>query len=170
MNALLVGLGCFALHAVVTVVWLRLPGRTSLVGRHAISALTTHILGITLAALLLHEPFAYWPAAAVSGFGAVCWLFAFCAVYKSVSLRILTELARRPENSLPFETITREYVGPEFDARVSLLVETGCAEETEAGYAATRTGATATRRLESVQRVWGIGQSGLYDEPANDAV
>src|SRR5258708_6127744 len=112
MMGLLIGLCCSTLHAAVSLAWSRLPGRMSPVARHAISALGTHVLGIALAAILV-GPFGYWPAAAASGFFAVCWLFAFSAVYKSVSLRILTQLDRAPGHALPFETITEEYVRPE---------------------------------------------------------
>jgi hypothetical protein len=163
MTALLVGLCCFAAHAAVTLVWLRLPGRTPPVARHAVSALGTHALGVALAAWWV-GPFAYWPAAAVSAFGAVCWLFAFSAVYKSVSLRILMELDRVPGRALPLDAITEEYVRPEFETRVSLLVTMDCAEETEAGFAVTERGNATARRIEAVQRACGILVSGLYSE------
>jgi hypothetical protein len=161
MTSLLVGLGCFVLHAVVTLVWLRLPGRTPPVARHAVSALATHTIGVALAAQLA-GPFGYWPAAAVSGFCAVCWLFAFSAVYKSVSLRILTELDRAPSHAMPLVTITEEYVRPEFETRVALLVKMGHAEESDEGYAATAAGNDAARRVETIRRACGVEGNGLY--------
>ena len=60
-------------------------------------------------------PFAYWPAAAVSAFLAVCWLFAFSAVYKSVSLGVLRELARTPGHAIPLDAVTEDHMRPEFD-------------------------------------------------------
>ncbi len=161
MIALLVGLCCFLLHAAVTLCWLRLPGRVSPVARHGVSAIGTHVLGIVWGAQLI-GPFAYWPAAAVSGFGAVCWLFAFSAVYKSVSLRILTQLARTPGNALSLESITGEHVRPEFAARVAVLVRMGCAEETAEGYTITGKGSETARRIALIQRACGIEQSGMY--------
>jgi hypothetical protein len=161
MIALLVGLACFAAHAAVSLVWLRLPGRTSPVARHAASALGTHVLGVGLAAWLV-GPFAYWPAAAVSGFGAVCWLFAFSAVYKSVSLRLLVQLARSPGNALPVPTVTAEYVRPEFEARAALLVRMGYAAVTADGFAVTGAGNAAARRLGMIRRACGIAHGGLY--------
>src|SRR5262245_64767426 len=113
MTALLVGLGCFALHAAVSLVWLRRPGRTPPVVRHAASALGTHVVGVVVAAYCA-GPLAYWPLAAVSAFGAVGWLFAFSAVYKSVSLRVLTELASVPDGARSLEAVTEGYVRPEF--------------------------------------------------------
>jgi hypothetical protein len=163
MNALLVGLAGFALHAVVTLAWLRLPGRVSPVARHAISALATHALGVSLAARFV-GPFAYWPAAAASAFLAVCWLFAFSAVYKSVSLRVLTELDRAPGRAMPLEAVTEDYVRPEFAARAALLVKMGCATESDGAYEATEKGTATACRIKAIQHACGIEASGLYGD------
>ncbi|MCE9561369.1 MAG: hypothetical protein K8U57_04885 [Planctomycetes bacterium] len=163
MNSLLVGLACFAAHVAVTLIWLRIRRGPSPVTRHAASALSTHIIGVIVAANLV-EGFAYWPVAAVSGFGAVCFLFAFSAVYKSVSLRILTQLDRTPGNAIPFVVIARDYVQPEFEARVAVLVKMDCAAELDGGYVATETGNTTARRIGVIQRACGIRGSGLYSE------
>jgi hypothetical protein len=166
MIALFIGLGCFALHMAVTLLWLRLPGRVSSVGRHAISAFATHLFGVALAIWLV-ESFAYWPVAAVSGFLAAGWLFAFSAVYKSVSLRILTQLDRTTGHELPFKTITEEFVRPEFAARIMVLVKMGLAEETPNGYALTEKGRRMARRIALIQRAWGIERSGMYGSSAS---
>ena len=161
MTSLLVGLLCFALHVAVTLVWLRLPGRTSPVARHAVSALGTNVVVVALAAYRIGS-FAYWPAAAVSGFGAVCWLFAFSAVYKSVSLRILTQLDRVPDGALPLDAITKEHVRPEFAARAMVLVKMNCVEEAEDGYVVTEKGTGMACRVGTLKRICGVGESGLY--------
>jgi hypothetical protein len=165
MTGLQVGLWCFALHAAATLVWLRAPGPLAPVARHAASALGTHALGVAAAAAWV-GPFAYWPAAAVSGFGAACWLFAFSAVYKSVSLRILTQLDRSPGGALPFEVITADHVRPEFAARVAVVVRMGWAEEGEGGFVTTGAGRDAARRIGMLQRAYGIVAGGLYGGPA----
>ena len=160
MNALLVGLACFAARD-------RHARLAAVAGAHRQSR--ARDLGARNARdrrrveAQFAGPFAYWPAAAVSGFGAVCWLFAFSAVYKSVSLRILTQLARAPGHAMPLETITEEYVRPEFESRVALLVKMGCAEATDEGYAATATGNDTARRIETIRRACGVSGSGLYD-------
>jgi hypothetical protein len=163
MTGLLVGLGCFLFHVAVSLVWLRRPGRTSPVARHAASALGTHAIGVFLAALWV-GPFAYWSAAAMSGFGAVVWLFGYSAVYKSVSLSILRELSRSPGQVVPIETIVDRYVRPEFENRAQVLVRMGCARETERGYEVTRRGIDISTRLAVVQWMFGITASGLYNE------
>jgi hypothetical protein len=161
MNGLLVGFGCFAVHAAISLAWLRVSRGPAPVVRHTLSAIGTHVAGVGSAAIAC-EPFSYWHAAAVSGFGAVCWLFAFSAVYKSVSLRILTQLARTPGHSLSFDVIATDYVRPEFQARCDVLVKMGCAAESNAGYLVTEKGKATARRIESVQRACGIESSGLY--------
>jgi hypothetical protein len=161
MTELLVGLGSFTLHVAVTLIWLRWPGRVSLVARHAASAFGTHALGIALAAAVI-GPLAYWPVAAVNGFLVVGWLFAFSAVYKSVSLRILTQLDRAPGRALHFESIVDEFIRPEFAARIGVLVTMGCAEQTGDGFATTGKGNATARRIALIQRAWGIDQSGMY--------
>lgn len=166
MIALFVGLCCFLLHAATTLVWLRLPARMSPVARHAISAIGTHVFGVALAAFAV-GPFAYWPAAAVSAFGAVCWLFAFSAVYKSVSLRILTELDHAPHGVIPLDAITEEHVRPEFAARIAVLMKMGCVEETEDGFVITEQGTEMARRIGFVRRICGVAGSGMYGDSAN---
>ena len=161
MTGLIVGLGCFAFHVAASLVWLRCPGSSSPVARHAASALVTHGLVVFLAAWWV-GPFEYWPAAAVNGFGAVVWLFAYSAVYKSVSLRILGEINRSPGHALPLATITEQYVRPEFESRVVVLVRMGCARETARGYEVTRKGTDVASWIAVVQWLFGIGTSGLY--------
>ncbi len=161
MTGLLVGVACFALHAIVSLVWLRLPGSLSPVARHAASALGTYAVGVLLAAWWL-GPFAYWPTAAVSGFLAVCWLFAFSAVYKSVSLRILTQLARTPGHTLSLKQITNDYVRPEFQSRIEVLLRMNCAEENEGGFAITPKGSETARKIERIRGLCGIDGNGMY--------
>jgi hypothetical protein len=162
MTGLIVGLGCFGLHVATTLVWLRRPGGTAPVARHAASALGTHALGVLVAAWCV-GPFGYWSAAAVSGCGAVVWLFAYSAVYKSVSLRILRELHRSTRHALPLATITDDYVRREFEHRARVLVRMGCARETDEGYEVTRKGIDTASRIAVIQWMFGITGSGLYD-------
>ena len=161
--SLLVGLGCFAAHAALSLVLLRLPGWLSPVARHAGSAAITHVAGVALGAWW-GGPIVYWPVAAVSGFGAVCWLFAFSAVYKSVSLRILTELANAPDHALPFDVITAEYVLPQFRDRTDVLQTMGCAKLAGEAFTVTPKGEATAARIAAVQWVCGITNSGLYSD------
>jgi hypothetical protein len=166
--SLLVGCGCVAAHVALTLVLLRLPGRVSPVVRHAASAAATHVTGVALAAVVI-GPLPYWPAAAAAGFGAVCWLFAFSAVYKSVSLRILSRIKAAPGNRLPFGTVTTDYVLPEFAARIGVLQTMGCAALAGDGFTLTPKGRATADRITAVQRLCGIERSGLYGSPDESA-
>jgi hypothetical protein len=87
-----------------------------------------------------------------------------------VSLRILTQLDRTPGNAIPFVVIAREYVRPEFEARVTVLVKMNCAAETGDAYESTETGNATARRIGVIQRACGIEASGLYSEPITQPV
>ena len=112
-------------------------------------------------------PFAYWPAAAANGFLAIGWLFAFSAVYKSVSLRILTHLDRVPDHSLTVDAIADRYVRAEFEARARVLMNMGCVDASNGAYTLTEKGRAVARRIEGIRRACGVGGSGLYSESAS---
>jgi hypothetical protein len=173
MTGLVVGLGCFGLHVATTLVWLRRSGRVSPVARHAVSALASHALVVGFAAIWAGQ-FDYWAAAAVSGFGAVVWLFAYSALYKSVSLRILGELHRSAGHALSLDAITARYVRPEFENRTGVLVRMGCVREVEGRYEVTRKGRDVATRIAVVQWLFGIVASGMYgdpeDQPTNSGI
>jgi hypothetical protein len=169
MIAFLVGIIGFAAHVLVTTCWLRLPARTAPVIRHAFSAITTHAAVIGFWACCVGK-FDYWPAAAVNGFGVVIWLFAFSAVYKSVSLRILTTLAQTPAQQMPLDEVTHAYVRPEFVTRAALLVQLGYAIEQPNGYVITAQGKRLARWIRLIQRAFGIGSSGLYNSAIGQLV
>ncbi len=159
--ALMAGAACFAAHAMLSLILLRVPGRASPAARHAASAGFTHLIGTIIAAMAF-EPLPYWPIAAASGFGAIVWLFAYSAVYKSVSLRILTQLAHTKGNSLSLDEVSSQFVRPEFTARIGVLLAMGCIHCDGNSYRLTRKGQLIARRIRLVQRLCGIERSGLY--------
>ncbi len=166
MNAsnmgIVVGLVAFALHCSVSILWLRVrSARPAPVVRHIVSAIGCHIF-VVLAFCINDGKFAYWPAFAVFGFLAITWLFAFSAVYKSVSLRILSQLHAAGEMGLRLATISQDYVEPEFANRIAVLLKMGLVEERTEGYSITESGQRFARRWRRVQRIFGIARSGLY--------
>jgi hypothetical protein len=56
------------------------------------AAIIAHSLSVALGAMSVAE-FQYWDAASIFGFGVMGYVFAFGAVYKSVSLEILLDVA-----------------------------------------------------------------------------
>jgi hypothetical protein len=150
-------LGFALLNSVV----LRLPGRLAPVSRQALLALMVHGLSFALTAWLV-PGVTYWHGAALYWCGFNCYLFAFCAVYKSVSLRVLTELARTQEQCLGLDAIARTYIQPCFTQRTALLVASGLAEEQEGKFSITARGRQLAARFAGVQRLFGIQRTTLY--------
>lgn len=161
LQSFLWGGGCFLAFAGLCLPVLRLPGRLAPVTRQAGLALLVHGLGVAWA-VRGETILPYLHGAALYGFLVAAWLFVFSAVYKSVSLGVLCELARLPQGELPLEEITRRHVAPRFAERIDLLVAGGLVRREGDGYAITSQGKRTARRLEGMRRVFGLTGSGLY--------
>src|SRR5579859_3211632 len=66
----------------------------------AIAAVVSHLAGVVLGVMTMQH-FQYWNAASIFSFGVMGYVFAFGAVYKSVSIEILLDLAERDERRVP---------------------------------------------------------------------
>jgi hypothetical protein len=164
--SLVVGLGLFVLHALLTLVLLRVPGSLSPVLRHGGCALAVHVAGMLAAGWWL-GPLPYWPACAVFAFGSVVWLFAYSGVYKSVCLRILGRLVVTPGEQLALEQLTEQYVLAEFKDRTQVLQLMGLVDQQGDGmFLLTAKGAQTARWIQQIQRWFGIQHSGLYGATA----
>jgi hypothetical protein len=156
-----VGGCCLLAHVAATLLVLRLPGRASPVVRHAAVAMTVHVSGTILGAWSLGH-LSYWPCASVYWCGVIIYLFGYCAVYKSVSLRILCRLLPAPGNRAAFADITAQFVLPEFVQRTDVMKQMGWVEENDGRFTLTEKGRQAARSLEVVQAIFGIERSGMY--------
>ena len=128
----------------------------------AIAAVVSHALGVILGALLL-APFQYWDAASIFGFFVMAYVFAFGAVYKSVSLDILLGLVGRPERSAPLSAIVEQQVPHLFQGRIDVLVDGGLVEPENAHFSPTAAGRSMAGRVGRLRSTFGIGDTGLYD-------
>jgi hypothetical protein len=161
------GAGSFAIWAALALVALRLPGRRGPVVRLAGLALLVHP-GATAAAVLFTDAPPYWYGAALSWCGFIFVLFASCAVYKSVSLAILAELARQPDHSVPLDEISDRHVLADFLGRIRIRVEAGLVARSGDRFHLTDAGRRLARRVAAVQGLFGVARSGLYGrEPTN---
>jgi hypothetical protein len=160
----LAGLIVFAGAALVA---LRLPARLSPVARQALLALLIHVATSALMAWRFPEA-TYWHGAALYWFGFNCFLYAFSAVYKSVSLRMLSKLAQAPGKRLAMSDIVEEQISPCFTDRVALLVQTRLAEKKHGRYSALPQGLKVASRIRLLQNIFGVKQSGLYTAAPND--
>jgi hypothetical protein len=144
-----------------TLVVLRLPGRLSPVGRQALLALLIHVATTALLNRLVPET-TYWHGAALYWFGFNCFLYGFSAVYKSVSLRMLSKLAQAPNQCLAMSDIVDGQISSCFTDRVALLVNSGLAQNQDGKYTPLPQGLKVAGRIGLLQSIYGVVQSGLY--------
>jgi hypothetical protein len=163
--ALLVGLAALLLHvATATFLIRRCRGVQPVLLHAASAAIFVVVLGSTLVGLaaLLGTALPFWPALSILYGGAIAFLFAFSAVYKSVSLQVLAALAAAPDGRLDHATIAQRVVLPLFVERIALLVAAGFVEIHGTGFAITAAGRAAGQRLRRIQAICGIRRGGLY--------
>jgi hypothetical protein len=161
----IIGVAAFALMAPV-MQWLtrRAASSVSPVIVLAIAAILSHLASVVLGIAYVPE-FKYWNAASIFSFGVMSYIFAFGAVYKSVSLEILLEVTELPAREAPLSDIVERQVPGIFRGRTNILVDSGLAERTGSGFVATAAGRKLAGRIARLRRVFAIGDTGLYDFP-----
>jgi hypothetical protein len=93
----------------------------------------------------------------------MAYVFAFGAVYKSVSLDILLGLLDRPDRRAPLSEIIERQVPDLFQGRTGNLVDGGLVEQVDARFAPTAAGRDLADRIGRLRRAFGIGDTSLYD-------
>lgn len=150
----------FAEYAGLVLVLLRLASRTEpakIVTLGAPCVLVVHGTGIVLTG----APVNLWVFAVTYSYLALTFLMVFGAVYKSVSLRMLTWLLEQPGNSAAYDTILNHFlIGHSFGNRMALIVDKGYATMDGDRYALTSRGHTLAGRTQALQRIFGIQRSG----------
>ncbi|MBE9116872.1 hypothetical protein IQ249_13275 [Lusitaniella coriacea LEGE 07157] len=157
----LIGAATFFLYALTVLILLRLPLSLPPIIVHFSLALVIHIITV-LTCFIVFETLPYWHGAALYWFCFNLYLFAYSAVYKSISLNILLSLARRPSQSATIEEISAIYVQPSFQERIEILQNAGYVLSKNSTFELTQKGKHLARRIAVVQRLFGIEQSGLY--------
>lgn len=128
----------------------------------AIAAIISHLASVVLGVAYVPQ-FQYWNAASIFSFGVMSYIFAFGAVYKSVSLEILLDVAERPAGEAPLSDIVEHQIPGIFRGRTNILVDSGLAERTGYGFEATAAGRRLAGRIARLRRAFAIGDTGLYD-------
>lgn len=128
----------------------------------AIAAVVSHGLSVMLGIFAIPQ-FQYWNAASIFGFCVMAYVFAFGAVYKSVSLDILRGLVDRPGRRAPVSDIAERQVPDLFRGRIGNLVDGGLVEPVDSHFRATAAGRNMAVRIGRLRRAFGIGDTGLYD-------
>ena len=128
----------------------------------ALAAVISHLASVVLGIAFVPQ-FRYWNAASVFSFGVMSYIFAFGAVYKSVSLEILLDVSARPAREVPLRDIVEQKVPGIFRGRTDILVDSGLAERTGSSFVATAAGRKLADRIARLRRAFAIGDTGLYD-------
>jgi hypothetical protein len=121
------------------------------------------IVGIVtvVGAVVVRPVILFWPLFASYSLLSLTFLLAFGAVYKSISLRILSDLLQRPERSDDYQAILARFIEDEsYGARLSLLVSEGLAEREDSRFRLTPKGWRLAKVVSSVQRFFAIRSSG----------
>lgn len=127
-----------------------------------IAAIVSHLASLLLGVMTVRQ-FQYWNAASIFGFGVMLYVFAFGAVYKSVSLELLLDLARRPGHAATFSDIVEHRIADIFRARIEILVDGGQVERAGSSFVVTSAGRALAGRVAQIRRAFAIGDTGLYD-------
>lgn len=155
-------LGAVSLLAMTAPVIVRLPVRMAPVSRLTFTAIMMH-LGTTWAMQSWLPDATYVHGAALFWFGFNCVLYVFSALYKSISLRILTDLGNAPDQCLTISQLVSRRVTPSFSARVKLLVETGLAQEVRGdAFAPLQKGLKYARCIAMIRTAFRVDRGGLY--------
>jgi hypothetical protein len=163
--SLIFGFAFAGAHAIVVSVCLRFIRSLAPVILHLVcAAVMGAALAATIAVVAARSGIAlpFWPAASIFYGGVIAWLYAFSAVYKSISLGILRALQAAPERRIGLDAVARDFVWPRFVERVDLLVDGGLASRTETGYEISPEGLKAVRRLRLIQRAFAVSGKGFY--------
>jgi predicted transcriptional regulator len=163
--SLAIGFLFAAAHAVAVSVCLRFVRNLSPIILHLVCAVaigTTLPVFLSVFAVQSQVATPFWPAASIFYGGVIAWLYAFAAVYKSISLGILQSLRVAHDGKLPIESIARDFALPRFAERVDILVAGGLAVQNESGYTITPEGLKQVRRLQSIQRIFAVSGKGFY--------
>jgi hypothetical protein len=128
----------------------------------AMAAVISHAASIMLGIATVAQ-FQYWSAASIFGFGVMLYIFAFGAVYKSVSLEILLDVAKRPGASAPLADIVERKVPEIFRGRTDILVDGGQVERRGPCFVVTAAGEKIASRIGTLRRAFAVGTTGLYD-------
>ena len=166
MPSVLCGVAGVALFIAISPV-LQLLGRLAMpavapVAILAFAALMAHAVSSLLGIALIH-PFAYWNAAAIFCFGVMSYVYVFGAVYKSISLRILLDLTRRPARTIAFSDISDRQIPEIFNERSVILIEGGLVAADGDTFVPTPAGERLAARIARARRLFAIGDTGLYD-------
>jgi len=117
---------------------------------------------LTLAVLLVFgQSVNFWAFAVSYSFFVLCFLMAFGALYKSISLRILHDLSKKVGRAEIYDAVLGRYIAEEsFQNRLIVILRNGLAVRVGDCFALTERGHSIAASMRAVQKAFGIMHSG----------
>jgi hypothetical protein len=160
---ILLSFGLLCSHFLVTTVALRLARSISPVLIHLFSAIFAAMSLILITWLSLDTThYSVWPGLSLLAFGAMAFLFAYSAIYKSISLRLLVEGVSTYPEAVLIDQLHDQSVLPRYLDRINLLVRSGHLQQEGELVAITSRGLKLCGSLNHWRIRLGFGDSGLY--------
>jgi hypothetical protein len=164
LMSILVGLIIGSCCVVVVAIMLRILPRVAPVKLFIFCILFSEVM-LILTGLIFFDHFYLWHASAMNGLIGITNFFVFGAVYKSVSLEMLNLIFSQPHHQASKDFLVDAIGRPCVRGRMELLVEMGwVTKDDEGNYQLSITGSKKVNQLSSVQKFFGIRQSGLYSK------
>jgi len=146
------------LVAILGLLRLPIPGSPALV---VVGTAIVVYVGTAAAGAALVAPVPFWAMSATYWFLALCFLMAFGAIYKSISLRILLHLLDRPDRAERRDAIMSRYVQTDsYRGRLEVLITQRLATRERAAFRLTPRGQRIAAVAAGCQRLFRIEQSG----------
>ena len=149
----LVGFISFTIYAFTVLILLRMTLSVSPVIIQFVYALMVHIIAILGSSLIL-KGLPYWHGAALFWFCFNIYLFIYSAVYKSISLKILSTLSRCSSKSETVLQITNLYILPSFVERINILTQANYAVQNNEQFTITNQGKKMATRIITIQKLF----------------
>jgi hypothetical protein len=122
-------------------------------------AIVVYVLVIALVPIAVAVNF--WTVSAAYWFGVLCFLIAFGALYKSISIRILIDLLGQPHRRDEHQAVLDRYIlRQSYEDRARLLIAEGFAAASAGGLALTPRGRRIAATVAWLHRVYNIAESG----------
>jgi hypothetical protein len=117
--------------------------------------------GTVAAATVFGSVVRFWPLSATYWFLALCFLMVFGAIYKSISLRILLDLLRRPHGTDRYDAVLGRYIeGDSYPNRLQVMVDSGLAVRDSRELRLTDKGRRLAAAVARLQALYKIERSG----------
>lgn len=159
-HSIMLGFAAFVFYLLAVLILLRVcPERTAL---RVVVLAAVFFAPLSAAALTLSGLEAnFWSFTVSYSFFTLCFLMAFGAIYKSISLRMMMDLLKRPGHANDMDVIVKNYLTEDsFQDRLAVVQQNFLVDRTEGWYVLTVKGRAFAGRIRCVQRLFNITKSG----------